>query len=152
MRRAEGRLVPQVVAYAHERYGYDLVTAAWWAGRACEPPDMSPVRREAAFTPRIVCRLFPGGLHPAWRLLGIVHRPGDAPYHEPRLYHEARLGSRRRRRSARAAEAEERLYEASRCLPLPHGDHVGPAGRPPREGRGRGLAAPARHPAPARPP
>src|SRR5438046_5408903 len=85
MRRAEGRLVPQVVAYAHERYGYDLVTAAWWAGRACEPPGMSPVRREAAFTPRIVCRLFPGGLHPAWRLLGIVYRPGDAPYHEPRL-------------------------------------------------------------------
>jgi len=72
MRRAEGRLVPQVVAYAHERYGYDLVTAAWWAGRACEPPGTSPVRREAAFTPRIVCRLFPGGLHPAWRLLDVV--------------------------------------------------------------------------------
>ena len=55
--------------------GYDLVTAAWWAGRACEPPGTSPVRREAAFTPRIVWRLFPGGLHPAWRLLDIVYRP-----------------------------------------------------------------------------
>ena len=29
MRRAEGRLVPQVFAYARERWGYDLVTAAW---------------------------------------------------------------------------------------------------------------------------
>src|SRR5262249_10160451 len=30
MRRAEGRLCPQVVAFAHDRWGYDLVTAAWW--------------------------------------------------------------------------------------------------------------------------
>src|SRR5213593_172482 len=41
--------------------GYDLVTAAWWAGRVREPPGTFPVRREAAFTPRIVCHLFPGG-------------------------------------------------------------------------------------------
>ena len=54
MRRAEGRLVPQVVAYAHERSGYDLVTAAWWesdfawhARHATQPelvPDQAALR------------------------------------------------------------------------------------------------------------
>ena len=59
MRRAEGRLVPQVVAYAHERYGYDLVTAAWWEFTCWEEVEAEeePLDREeftSAFLPWFV--------------------------------------------------------------------------------------------------
>ena len=39
MRRAEGRVCAQVLAYAHERWGYDLVTAAWWEFTCFEEVD-----------------------------------------------------------------------------------------------------------------
>src|SRR5206468_3460730 len=112
----------------------------------CEPQGTSPARREAPFTPRIVARLSPRGLHPAWRLLGVTDPRGDAPCHEPRL------GNRRRRRSARAAEAEGRLCEASRGMPVAHGEHVGPAPGEPGVRRGGMLAALARDQALSRPP
>src|SRR5439155_13476993 len=66
--------------------------------------------------------------------------------------HEQRLGNRRRRRSARAAEAEGRLCEASRGMPVAHGEHVGPAPGEPGVRRGGMLAALAGDQALSRPP
>ena len=59
LRRAEGRVCPQVVAYAHERWGYDLVSAAWWEFTCFEEVEEEdePLDREeftSAFLPWFV--------------------------------------------------------------------------------------------------